>query len=378
MVSGLKRLLDRIGNIKRTYSYKKKETECNYLPIIHGFEISSVCNLKCLYCAREQVKKRGMSHMDPEMFRLTVDKYYDQLKKQNVVHLFHHGESLVHPRIHEILDIATQYNDIHWRMITNGTIMDAELAKKLHEVCDTFCFSFDAPSKEYFEKYRVGAKYDKVVENVMFFWIWGEKLELAGKKRAQIEFNIVKTDEISIEELKEYIRKWHKWVDIIHITQLSDWGGRKDLEGIGVSKKQAFRCGSPWGEIYVMSNGQVYPCCTWEEDKEGFGNAFADDIELIWNSEKYKAFRERHIEGKFDKSDMCLTCTKPWAGGVDVQSKAPTILGRRFMTFSYLLGRVKRAFGRRAKKTKDWKWNCTVYWETDEGQIENPEFLNDA
>ena len=80
----------------------------------------------------------------------------------------------------------------------------------------------------------------------------------------------------------------------------------------------------------------------------------------------------------YDEVKYFTHCVDPWEGGIDIRSKAPVVLGRRFMILSYLLGRVKRSLGRLFRRTKKWAWNCTVYWETDDGVIENPEFLDNA
>jgi hypothetical protein len=63
-------------------------------------------------------------------------------------------------------------------------------------------------------------------------------------------------------------------------------------------------CMAPWVSINNNPNGDILPCCVARDGT--FGNLYKDDIETIWNNEKYKDFRKGMLEDK--KSSHCERC----------------------------------------------------------------------
>lgn len=71
------------------------------------------------------------------------------------------------------------------------------------------------------------------------------------------------------------------------------------------NKSKVF-CMAPWVSINNMPNGDIMPCCVARDGV--FGNLYKDDIETIWNNEKYKEFRKGMLEEK--QSPHCERCYK--------------------------------------------------------------------
>ncbi len=64
-------------------------------------------------------------------------------------------------------------------------------------------------------------------------------------------------------------------------------------------------CEFPWTSLTVMSNGNIVPCTQDYDAEMIFGNIKKDSLEDIWNGEKYKEFRQWHIDGSFPKGNKC-------------------------------------------------------------------------
>lgn len=62
-------------------------------------------------------------------------------------------------------------------------------------------------------------------------------------------------------------------------------------------------CVAPWLSLNINQNGNVQPCCNADLC---FGNILKDDIEIIWNNDSIKKFREGMIEQIPQKS--CRFC----------------------------------------------------------------------
>ena len=65
-------------------------------------------------------------------------------------------------------------------------------------------------------------------------------------------------------------------------------------------------CEFPWTSLTVMADGSVVPCTQDYNLELKFGNVKESSLEEIWNSTKYKEFREMHITGKFPKGFKCV------------------------------------------------------------------------
>lgn len=76
--------------------------------------------------------------------------------------------------------------------------------------------------------------------------------------------------------------------------------------GVLPERKHLF-CYSPFKRIEVLTNGDIYTCCS-AHLKHGYyiGNLFQDEIDEIWNSKKAKKLRYSVSEGEFEYCNhMC-------------------------------------------------------------------------
>src|SRR2546427_13275639 len=79
------------------------------------------------------------------------------------------GETMIHPSIFEMIRI-TRDAGIRTGMSTNATLMDDRRADMLLDCgLDYVILAFDGATKETYEKYRVGAVFEKTRENILNF-----------------------------------------------------------------------------------------------------------------------------------------------------------------------------------------------------------------
>ena len=83
-------------------------------------EITNVCNLKCKFCPDTNRKKEFMS---VEKFEKIVEKIH---KHTNLVCLHVKGETLLHPKLNELLGVLEEYN-LKANITTNGTLITQNL-----------------------------------------------------------------------------------------------------------------------------------------------------------------------------------------------------------------------------------------------------------
>jgi MoaA/NifB/PqqE/SkfB family radical SAM enzyme len=159
--------ISKISRMATTYKgYMSRVKECAYPPTRIWVEASSHCNLKCSFCGNRELPRGDRGYMDFELFKRITDECSGKCGQFN---LFHRGESLLHPRIGEMVRYAGS-RGIRTRMNTNATLLTKEMSKELIESgLDILSFSFDGYDPATYEANRPGAVYEKVLANILGF-----------------------------------------------------------------------------------------------------------------------------------------------------------------------------------------------------------------
>ena len=157
------------------------------------------------------------------------------------VNLFMGGESLLHPKLIDMIKYMKQ-KDIPSRLYTNGTLINPEISEELIlSGLDHITFSFDGTHKETYENYRKGASFEKTLDNIRHFLSAKRAL---SRKRPFTVIQCLKFKEIDYNpELKTQFRKLfdQKMVDGFTFIKPHSFGGilkkysmgkdHKDLSG---------------------------------------------------------------------------------------------------------------------------------------------------
>jgi radical SAM protein with 4Fe4S-binding SPASM domain len=69
-------------------------------------------------------------------------------------------------------------------------------------------------------------------------------------------------------------------------------------------------CGRALGQIYVLWNGKVTPCCFMPNEDVIWGDLSNQTIREVYNSQPYTIFREAHSDNQADKYPFCASCTR--------------------------------------------------------------------
>ena len=112
---------------------KVKMTYPRPVTSIKQIEVTTFCNLRCVYCPSPNLP-RPYHHMDMEIFKraLVWAKYYLDQGTQDELSLTGIGEGLMHPNIVEMVKLSREtlpYNRIV--IATNGILLDDEMAAAL-------------------------------------------------------------------------------------------------------------------------------------------------------------------------------------------------------------------------------------------------------
>jgi MoaA/NifB/PqqE/SkfB family radical SAM enzyme len=217
------------------------------------------------------------------------------------------GEPLLYPALDRMVELAAKAG--LWVMLnTNAVLLTEELSRKLltKGLTDIF-FSFDSPYKQVYEKIRVGANYEKVLENVSYFVKVKEELNL---KAVQTRASLV------LEEVPEgRERIIHDYIKLFRDLKVAEIGfGLPTVMERDYSVLEAperFVCPDLFRRIFVFHDGLCGPCCGDWERRLIMGNAKIESISSIWNGKAYKSLRNAHLKGQYRSVEACRFCSVP-------------------------------------------------------------------
>jgi len=296
------------------YHYKKGSKVLPYLPNAVWIEPTNVCNLKCIMCPNSIIEQKNKGFMKLDLYK----KIIDEIKSfASYAILCISGESLLHKDFPEMVRIAKQ-NGLAVYLSTNATVLTPKLSREiLLAGLDWINFSFDGCSKEIYEKVRVGANFEKTLDNVVNFL--KIKKELGAKTSAELQILVM--DEKGERDYQENINNFSKNfkdlpLNYIQKRQPSTWG--KFLVG---TKKFKFRrlgnkfspCSYLWSSLHILWDGRIVACTSDFFGDNILGKFPEKTFKEIWNDLPMQRFRQAMIDKKYASFNKnCQGCDSLW------------------------------------------------------------------
>ncbi|MGC9049067.1 MAG: radical SAM protein [Patescibacteria group bacterium] len=323
---------------KGTYNYlyyyilwTKKWAQKLFLPFIKyppflEIEVTTRCNLRCVMCEHTYWHE-PIRDMTFEEFRAIIDQF-PRLKWIGLTGI---GESFLNQDFLKMLEYV-KTKSIYVELYDNFIFITPEISKKLIKIgVDRIIASFDAAVKETYEKIRVGAKFESVISNLKNFIKLKKEL---NSHFPEIDFHFI-VSRLNIQEIPDYVNLVHSLDTVgskVVFTRVLHWfreiehlcidyipseiiqkteKGAQDLGlrigwGADVPKeKPLIRECKEYIMPFIFATGHVICCCATNEanrrdfQKEtSFGNVFERPFREIWDSEKYKMFRQMIRQGQ--------------------------------------------------------------------------------
>ena len=283
------------------------KSEKHPYPVHLDIEVSSRCNLKCTFCARtvrvEEGTWREIKDLDIDLFNKIIDEAAALGTKALNLNIL--GEPLLHRKIGDMIRYAKSKGIVDVFFHTNGMLLNKKKAKILIESgLDKLIVSFDSPYKKKFEAVRVGASYEKIIENVKEFHKIREEM---GSITPVTRINFIKLPGVTDKEVEDMVELFDPIVDSIGLLDYVD--PRKEInQKFDKDYVSKFICSQLLTRLCVYENGNVFPCCMDYDDQLLLGNLAETSVEEIWNGERLEEIRRLHKAGKFFEIPGCATC----------------------------------------------------------------------
>lgn len=305
--------------------FVKKKVFVSGLPIEIGIEMTNRCNLKCPMCAREEMT-RPIGDMPMEL----LTKIIDEIKSYaELIYLHGDGEPLLHRQIYEAICYA-RTNGLRVGLSTNATLLNSNNARLLLDSgLDYLILPVDGFTKETYEKIRVNAIYEQVVENISKFM----ELKKIRKAKTFVVIQFIEMEQ-NYKEKEAFFNYWKKYnPEVIRVKPIVALTGGKCISRI---KSPCFYL---WRQSMIDWDGTVFACCVDTNSVYSLGNVKDKSLREIWNGPLLTRLRQMHIENRQSQISICNTCSLP-------QPNSLSILGSCFvdgLTLKKILPHIENA-----------------------------------
>jgi radical SAM protein with 4Fe4S-binding SPASM domain len=258
-------------------------------------------------CPRPERMEREVGFMDMELFQKIIDEVsgFSEPVRAKEIELFHFGESLLHPRIHEMAGYASG-SGLNITLSVNAPELTPQILDAL--VSSGPCriiISFDGyDEKSYREIRGKAANFEKAARNLEY----AASLVRSGLKGTKISVRIIRLNKNN-SRIEDFRRNWESLGLPVEVREFFPWT-EKELSPLGVVQKYPpfMPCPFPWQYLVVQWDGTVVPCCRDYNGVNPMGNVRVSSLKEIWNSTRYADFRAQHLAGQYAGNELCGNC----------------------------------------------------------------------
>lgn len=285
-------------------------------------DIAGTCNLRCRFCAEGQrINEQPQKIMTKDEFKKLSHSILPHAKK---IAFSNWSEPFLNKDIFEIVKYIKEYSkEIEVGTSTNANNFTEDMAKKLIESgIDWLFISISGIANEIYRVYHQGGDINKVFKAVEYITRAkkerGSKLPYLGIRYLQFPFNYVSLRRLKLAFLhklrdKSLFEQIDRFVIDYGMLTGSDLSLEERISFYG--KVPVFRnplylkfdCTWPLNGSVIRCDGVVFPCCAViYNSRNALGNLNSNSFEEIWNSRKYRFFRDEFKEGR---NNICNKCT---------------------------------------------------------------------
>lgn len=280
--------------------------------MIVNIQVARTCNLRCTFCSHDRWAA-PTGFMDFALFeRVVASLKADGIR--TVCFVSAQGESLLHPRIFDMLSLALA-SDFETNLVTNGTPLNPRRIAVLAALgLDAIQVSFAGWDKESYESAYAGARFEQVSANIK-----GLIAALAGS-RTTLTINGVVQDGAGIEPTRRYLASLGATPDMMRIAPAHNWGGTvkagREQGGIwshrDLSRAVRQVCPLLLSTPGIHIDGRVTACgCIDANGDLGIGHIDEGGVVALRAGERYRAMVAAFETGDVSGLPLCATCEIP-------------------------------------------------------------------
>jgi MoaA/NifB/PqqE/SkfB family radical SAM enzyme len=298
-------------------------------------EHTTRCNKNCILCEHTYWTEESRD-LSFDEFRMIADQF-PRLKWINITG---EGSGFLNRDFLKIISYLRS-RGVCVNFVDEFDFVDDRVARDLIAMgVNSVWISMDGATKETYEAIKVGCDFDRTLKNIRNFIRMRQKL---GSPIPTLYFRFV-VNRLNVSEMPRFIELIHslgdvgdggrvefvgllrfKEVDHLSLSRISPEILNATLDtakrlGVRVSFSHAGKLRSidkcvAWAEPYIMIGGYVLPCCAVLMSNNrpflrghSFGNVFSNSFPAIWNSERYRSFRQQVPRDRGQVPLLCRGC----------------------------------------------------------------------
>lgn len=294
-------------------NYKTQKVFLSNPPLTFWIEPTNKCNLKCIMCPNPSIPKGMLGYMKWDTYKNIIDQVKGYAA---AVELLFAGESLLHKDIIEMIKYASSHN-IQVVLSTNGVLLGREeiINGILDSGLERLNIALDGYNEQTYEKVRVGAKFSRVINNIV------KLLEEKRRRKLAKPYVVITTLEVGvgsysdIEKDKELFYSFFEDspVDEFISKQPNTWGGyfkdTNEFSHQSIDNEVFNPCSHLWSSMSICWDGTVVPCCFDFFKNYILGNINEKPILEIWNDTPMIKLRESMLNKTYlEINKLCDKC----------------------------------------------------------------------
>ncbi|MFH1772672.1 MAG: radical SAM protein [Candidatus Omnitrophota bacterium] len=275
------------------------------------FDLNNACNSKCFFCSNHKVTQRD--YLDKELgFKLLKD-FYDNGTRE--VAFYATGEPFLRDDLADFVEKARLIGYEYIFISSNGIIANRNRAKPVLDAgLNSIKFSINAGNRETYKKVHGVDAFDKVIENVKWFYNYREESALDyGIYVSMVPSSLTQGQWPTLYEiLKPY-------VDEMDYRGCSNQGGNilennmtehidsRNLLGSLKNNQYTGRCPDIFFRCTVTPQGYLSACVVDYQNFLVVADLNKVSVKEAWHNAKYLELRNRHINADLDGL-TCFNC----------------------------------------------------------------------
>jgi radical SAM protein with 4Fe4S-binding SPASM domain len=236
--------------------------------------------------------------MDYKLYRRIIDEGVEN--RLWGLKLSYRGESLLHPKVVEMVDYAKKRGILDVYFNTNGTLLTKGKCLRLIQAgLDRISVSVEGTDPVAFERERIGAKFYKILNNI------DNLLELRQRENVSHPKIRIQTVRLPGIDLVEYKNFWESHCDEVAVVDFKDTKNRK----LGMVHNN-WACPQLWQRMTIEWNGAIMPCNNDDYRLLSPGNVKTKTVSSSWHDPMVNRARDLHRSGQSHLLKACDGC--PW------------------------------------------------------------------
>lgn len=316
-----------------TDAYKNLHIDRIAFPIIVDIEPTNACNLDCIFCAR-QTMKRPIAFLPLEKYKIVIDEMKNY--RQTSIRFSGWGEPTIHPQIIDFIKYAHE-KDILTHLTTNATLINSEISEALLRAgLNKIKFSLQGLTESEYDRMRQAKAsedsrcgYKNVVRNIEGFI--NNRNALGAPCHIQVSVSMLKKEQENNGLQRSFYDRWHSKVDSIWgLGKIGVYGGKplltsfnrvKEIGRVSVDDVKDGRplrlddvnrgkqCAELYSKVSIGADGKMKACCDDADNKLVVGEVGIQTIKEVWEGDKLKRLREALQRGNPKLIPLfCLNC----------------------------------------------------------------------